>query len=153
MQASQTFASEYIEAERKNLYVVSFFHLKFLHLKSPEEIFWGAGTISSLLASVEAYPFFSFPNSIEIDSLRLLPFPHSCPFCQDIFLSRPDPVEKVLHNSKIDKSNVPEIVLFNRSTRILLSSKLFPTFSKAKSSTRASIRLRLWCRSSSRRYL
>ena len=46
---------------------------------------------------------------------------------QDIFCSTPDAAEEVLCDSKIDKSNVPEIDLVS-ATRILVSSNLFPTF-------------------------
>ncbi|ODN84539.1 hsp72-like protein [Cryptococcus amylolentus CBS 6039] len=44
--------------------------------------------------------------------------------CQDLFRSTMDPVEKVLRDSKIDKSNVNEIVLVGGSTRIPKIQKL-----------------------------
>ena len=44
--------------------------------------------------------------------------------CQDLFRSTMDPVEKVLRDSKIDKSNVNEIVLVGGSTRIPKVQKL-----------------------------
>ncbi|KAK8865968.1 heat shock protein HSS1 [Kwoniella newhampshirensis] len=44
--------------------------------------------------------------------------------CQDLFRSTMDPVEKVLRDSKIDKSNVHEIVLVGGSTRIPKIQKL-----------------------------
>ncbi|KAL7424349.1 Hsp70 chaperone [Cryptotrichosporon argae] len=44
--------------------------------------------------------------------------------CQDLFRSTMEPVEKVLRDSKIDKSNVNEIVLVGGSTRIPKIQKL-----------------------------
>jgi len=44
--------------------------------------------------------------------------------CQDLFRSTMDPVEKVLRDSKIDKSSVHEIVLVGGSTRIPKIQKL-----------------------------
>jgi len=44
--------------------------------------------------------------------------------CQDLFRSTMDPVEKVLRDSKIDKSSVNEIVLVGGSTRIPKIQKL-----------------------------
>jgi L1 cell adhesion molecule like protein len=64
-------------------------------------------------------------TSIEIDSLfEGIDFYTSLTrdrfeeLCQDLFRSTLDPVEKVLRDSKIDKSNVHEIVLVGGSTRI-----------------------------------
>ena len=44
--------------------------------------------------------------------------------CQDLFRSTMEPVEKVLRDSKIDKSSVHEIVLVGGSTRIPKIQKL-----------------------------
>jgi heat shock 70kDa protein 1/2/6/8 len=48
--------------------------------------------------------------------------------CQDLFRGTLDPVEKVLRDSKIDKSNVHEIVLVGGSTRMLRIVKLVSNF-------------------------
>ncbi|KAJ9070944.1 Hsp70 chaperone [Entomophthora muscae] len=52
--------------------------------------------------------------------------------CQDLFRSTLDPVEKVLHDSKIDKSSVDEIVLVGGSTRIPKVQKLVSDFFNGK---------------------
>ncbi|KAI5479901.1 heat shock cognate 70 [Pseudohyphozyma bogoriensis] len=52
--------------------------------------------------------------------------------CQDLFRSTMDPVEKVLRDSKIDKSNVNEIVLVGGSTRIPRVQKLVSDFFNGK---------------------
>ena len=52
--------------------------------------------------------------------------------CQDLFHSTLDPVEKVLCDSKIDKSNVHEIVLVGGSTRIPCIIKLVSDFFNGK---------------------
>ena len=52
--------------------------------------------------------------------------------CQDLFCSTLEPVEKVLHDSKIDKANVHEIVLVGGSTRILRIVKLVSDFFNGK---------------------
>ena len=52
--------------------------------------------------------------------------------CQDLFCSTLEPVEKVLRDSKIDKSNVHEIVLVGGSTRIPRIMKLVSDFFKGK---------------------
>jgi L1 cell adhesion molecule like protein len=52
--------------------------------------------------------------------------------CQDLFRSTLDPVEKVLRDSKIDKSNVHEIVLVGGSTRIPRIVKLVSDFFNGK---------------------
>src|SRR5258708_22320532 len=52
--------------------------------------------------------------------------------CQDLFRSTLDPVEKVLRDSKIDKSNVHEIVLVGGSTRIPRIMKLVSDFFNGK---------------------
>ncbi|KAM0748814.1 heat shock protein 70 [Meredithblackwellia eburnea MCA 4105] len=52
--------------------------------------------------------------------------------CQDLFRSTMDPVEKVLRDSKIDKSNVHEIVLVGGSTRIPRVQKLVSDFFNGK---------------------
>ncbi|KAI0221095.1 Hsp70 chaperone [Massospora cicadina] len=52
--------------------------------------------------------------------------------CQDLFRSTLDPVEKVLRDSKIDKSSVDEIVLVGGSTRIPKVQKLVSDFFNGK---------------------
>ena len=52
--------------------------------------------------------------------------------CQDLFCSTLDPVEKVLRDSKIDKSNVHEIVLVGGSTCIPRIVKLVSDFFDGK---------------------
>jgi heat shock protein 1/8 len=52
--------------------------------------------------------------------------------CQDLFRSTMEPVEKVLRDSKIDKSNVDEIVLVGGSTRIPRVQKLVSDFFNGK---------------------
>jgi len=52
--------------------------------------------------------------------------------CQDLFRNTMDPVEKVLRDSKIDKSNVDEIVLVGGSTRIPKIQKLVSDFFNGK---------------------
>ncbi|KAK9753548.1 Hsp70 chaperone [Basidiobolus ranarum] len=52
--------------------------------------------------------------------------------CQDLFRSTMDPVEKVLRDSKIDKSNVHEIVLVGGSTRIPKVQKLVSDYFNGK---------------------
>ncbi|KAI0226216.1 Hsp70 chaperone [Massospora cicadina] len=52
--------------------------------------------------------------------------------CQDLFRSTLDPVEKVLRDSKIDKSSVNEIVLVGGSTRIPKVQKLVSDFFNGK---------------------
>ena len=52
--------------------------------------------------------------------------------CQDLFCSTLEPVEKVLHDSKIDKANVHEIVLVGGSTRIPRIVKLVSDFFNGK---------------------
>jgi heat shock protein 1/8 len=52
--------------------------------------------------------------------------------CQDLFRGTLEPVEMVLRNSKIDKSNVHEIVLFGGSTRIPRIIKLVSDFFNGK---------------------
>ncbi len=52
--------------------------------------------------------------------------------CQDLFRSTLEPVEKVLRDSKIDKSNVNEIVLVGGSTRIPRIIKLVSDFFNGK---------------------
>ena len=78
-------------------------------------------------------------TSIEIDSLfEGIDFYTSLTrarfeeLCQDLFKSTLDPVEKVLRDSKIDKSNVHEIVLIGGSTRIPRIVKLVSDFFNGK---------------------
>jgi heat shock protein 1/8 len=52
--------------------------------------------------------------------------------CQDLFRSTMDPVERVLRDSKIDKSSVHEIVLVGGSTRIPRIQKLVSDFFNGK---------------------
>ena len=78
-------------------------------------------------------------TSIEIDSLfEGIDFYTSLTrarfeeLCQDLFRGTLDPVEKVLRDSKIDKSNVHEIVLVGGSTRIPRIIKLVSDFFNGK---------------------
>ncbi|KIL69687.1 hypothetical protein M378DRAFT_97519 [Amanita muscaria Koide BX008] len=78
-------------------------------------------------------------TSIEIDSLfEGIDFYTSITrarfeeLCQDLFRSTLEPVEKVLRDSKIDKSNVHEIVLVGGSTRIPRIVKLVSDFFNGK---------------------
>ena len=73
--------------------------------------------------------------------------PSLCPFeelYQDIFCSTPDSAEEVLCcDSKIDKSNVPEIDLVSECHSYPRIVKLVSYFSSARNPTRASILMRL----------
>ncbi|KAL1750747.1 hsp70-like protein, variant 1 [Schizophyllum commune] len=75
--------------------------------------------------------------SIEIDSLYESIFYTSLTrarfeeLCQDLFRSTLEPVEKVLRDSKIGKSNVHEIVLVGGSTRIPCTMKLAVAYGAA----------------------
>ena len=78
-------------------------------------------------------------TSIEIDSLfdgidfyTSLTRARFEELCQDLFRGTLDPVEKVLRDSKIDKSNVHEIVLVGGSTRIPRIIKLVSDFFNGK---------------------
>ncbi len=78
-------------------------------------------------------------TSIEIDSLfdgidfyTSLTRARFEELCQDLFRSTLEPVEKVLRDSKIDKSNVHEIVLVGGSTRIPKIVKLVSDFFNGK---------------------
>ena len=68
--------------------------------------------------------------------------------CQDLFHGTLDLVEKVLHDSKIDKSNIHEIVLVAGSTCIPYIIKLISDFFNSKEPNK-SINPD-WCRSPSR---
>ncbi|KAH3670643.1 hypothetical protein OGAPHI_001158 [Ogataea philodendri] len=57
--------------------------------------------------------------------------------CQDLFRSTLDPVEKVLKDSKLDKSQVNEIVLVGGSTRIPKVQKLVSDFFNGKEPNRS----------------
>ncbi len=57
--------------------------------------------------------------------------------CGDLFRSTLDPVEKVLRDSKIDKSSVHEIVLVGGSTRIPKVQKLVSDFFNGKEPNRS----------------
>ncbi|KAK9428863.1 heat shock protein 70 family [Lipomyces doorenjongii] len=81
----------------------------------------------------------STQTSIEIDSLyEGIDFYTSITrarfeeLCQDLFRSTVEPVEKVLRDSKIDKSSVDEIVLVGGSTRIPKIQKLVSDFFNGK---------------------
>jgi len=56
--------------------------------------------------------------------------------CQDLFRSTLDPVEKVLRDSKIDKTNVHEIILVGGSTRIPRIIKIISDFFNGKEPNR-----------------
>jgi heat shock protein 1/8 len=78
-------------------------------------------------------------TSIEIDSLfegidfyTTLTRAHFEELCQDLFTSTLELVEKVLRDSKIDKTNVHEIVLVGGSTRIPRIVKLVSDFFNGK---------------------
>ena len=82
-------------------------------------------------------------TSIEIDSLfEEIDFYTSLTrarfeeLCQDLFQSTLQPVEKVLHDSKIDKTNVHEIVLVGGSTRIPRIARLVSDFFNGKESSK-----------------
>lgn len=81
----------------------------------------------------------SAQTSIEIDSLyEGIDFYTSITrarfeeLCQDLFRSTLDPVEKVLRDAKVDKSQVHEIVLVGGSTRIPKVQKLVSDFFNGK---------------------
>ncbi|OWB58606.1 ATP binding protein [[Candida] boidinii] len=81
----------------------------------------------------------SAQTSIEIDSLyEGIDFYTSITrarfeeLCQDLFRSTLDPVEKVLKDSKLDKSQVDDIVLVGGSTRIPKVQKLVTDFFNGK---------------------
>jgi len=52
--------------------------------------------------------------------------------CDDLFRSTLGPIEKVLHDSKIDKSNIHEVVLVGGSTRIPRITQLVSAFFNGK---------------------
>ncbi|ODQ63248.1 heat shock protein 70 [Nadsonia fulvescens var. elongata DSM 6958] len=86
----------------------------------------------------------SAQTSIEIDSLyEGVDFYTSITrarfeeLCQDLFRSTIEPVEKVLRDSKIDKSSVHEIVLVGGSTRIPKVQKLVSDFFNGKEPNRS----------------
>jgi len=81
----------------------------------------------------------SAQTSVEIDSLfEGIDFYTSITrarfeeLCQDLFRSTMEPVERVLRDSKIDKSSVHEIVLVGGSTRIPKIQKLVSDFFNGK---------------------
>ncbi|CUM67806.1 uncharacterized protein PRCAT00005512001 [Priceomyces carsonii] len=81
----------------------------------------------------------SAQTSVEIDSLyEGIDFYTSITrarfeeLCQDLFRSTLDPVEKVLRDAKVDKSQVDEIVLVGGSTRIPKIQKLVSDFFNGK---------------------
>ena len=81
----------------------------------------------------------SAQTSIEIDSLfegvdfyTSLTRARFEELCQDLFRSTMEPVERVLRDSKIDKSSVHEIVLVGGSTRIPRIQKLVSDFFNGK---------------------
>jgi heat shock protein 1/8 len=82
---------------------------------------------------------FVVSTSIEIDSLfEGIDFYASLTrtrfeeLCQDLFRSILDPIEKVVHDSRIDKANVHEVVLVGGSTRIPWIAKLVSDFFNGK---------------------
>ena len=86
----------------------------------------------------------SAQTSIEIDSLyEGIDFYTSITrarfeeLCQDLFRSTMEPVERVLRDSKIDKSSVDEIVLVGGSTRIPKIQKLVSDFFNGKEPNRS----------------
>ncbi|KAG5366089.1 Heat shock protein 70 1 [Yarrowia sp. B02] len=86
----------------------------------------------------------SAQTSIEIDSLyEGIDFYTSITrarfeeLCQDLFRGTLDPVEKVLRDSKMDKSSVDEIVLVGGSTRIPKVQKLVSDFFNGKELNRS----------------
>ncbi|KAF3990820.1 hypothetical protein FT663_00633 [Candidozyma haemuli var. vulneris] len=86
----------------------------------------------------------SAQTSIEIDSLyEGVDFYTSITrarfeeLCQDLFRSTLDPVEKVLRDAKVDKSQVHEIVLVGGSTRIPKVQKLVSDFFNGKEPNRS----------------
>ena len=86
----------------------------------------------------------SSQTSIEIDSLfEGIDFYTSITrarfeeLCADLFRSTLDPVEKVLSDSKLDKSQVDEIVLVGGSTRIPKVQKLVSDFFNGKEPNRS----------------
>ena len=87
----------------------------------------------------QAHPSSAAQTSIEIDSLyEGVDFYTSITrarfeeLCGGLFRSTFDPVEKVLRDSKIDKSNVHEIMLVGGSTRIPKIIKLVSEFFNGK---------------------
>ncbi|KAE9393696.1 heat shock protein 70 [Gymnopus androsaceus JB14] len=92
-----------------------------------------------LLARVPSIPSLLLlrPPSKSILSTRVLIFtrPSRARFkelCQDLFQTTLDPVEKVVRDSKIDKSNVHKIVLAGGSARIPCIVKLVSDFFNSK---------------------
>ena len=86
----------------------------------------------------------SSQTSIEIDSLfEGIDFYTSLTrarfeeLCADLFRSTLDPVEKVLRDSKLDKSQIDEIVLVGGSTRIPKVQKLVSDFFNGKEPNRS----------------
>ena len=86
----------------------------------------------------------SAQTSIEIDSLyEGIDFYTSITrarfeeLCQDLFRSTIDPVEKVLRDAKVDKTQVHEIVLVGGSTRIPKVQKLVSDFFNGKEPNRS----------------
>ncbi|KAG7193074.1 70-kilodalton heat shock protein [Scheffersomyces spartinae] len=86
----------------------------------------------------------STQTSIEIDSLfegidfyTTITRARFEEMCQDLFRSTLDPVEKVLRDAKLDKSQVDEIVLVGGSTRIPKVQKLVSDFFNGKEPNRS----------------
>ncbi|SCV01376.1 LANO_0F11474g1_1 [Lachancea nothofagi CBS 11611] len=86
----------------------------------------------------------SAQTSIEIDSLyegadfyTSLTRARFEELCADLFRSTLDPVEKVLRDSKLDKSQIDEIVLVGGSTRIPKVQKLVSDFFNGKEPNRS----------------
>jgi hypothetical protein len=108
--------------------------LRYLNIQTPVLF-----VVSALLASALSVPFPPLPKHHRIGSLfegndfyTSLTRARFEELCQDLFRSTLDPVEKVLRDSKIDKSNVHEIVSVGGSTRIPRIVKLVSDFFNGK---------------------
>ncbi|KAJ3542856.1 hypothetical protein NMY22_g3348 [Coprinellus aureogranulatus] len=95
--------------------------------------------VSALLVSVPSVPSLLPPRPPPKSTLSSRASTSTPPspvlalkICQDLFRSTLEPVEKVLRDSKIDKSNVHKIVLVGGSTRIPRVVKLVSDFFNGK---------------------
>ena len=90
--------------------------------------------VSALLVSVQSVPSL-LPPKPPLRSTLCTTFTLPSPILASrSFANTPsaEPIEKVLHDSKIDKSNVHEIVLIGGATRIPCIVKLVPDFFDGK---------------------
>ena len=74
-------------------------------------------------------------STLSLEGVGLYTFPTRARFedpCQDLFRSTLEPVEKVLRDAKIDKSNVHEIAFVSGSTCIPRIIKLVSDFINSK---------------------